>query len=151
MLTASSPKAAATTSGTTHGSRSAKSLVGRGSSGDTRETTPSEQHTRQPPAYRKDLVCDRIICGRYKDPTGYRIGKWAKGRESYEHHANINFCLGGITNEIHAQEKKVLVTIHDHAVHSFLVLMQSRVDVLRNSKHYHSHSKYLTILDRGMS
>jgi len=44
------------------------------------------------------------------------------------------------------QKQKVLVTIHDHAVHSFLMLMQSRVDVLRNSKHYHSRSKCLAIL-----
>jgi len=49
------------------------------------------------------------------------------------------------------QKQKVLVTIHDHAVHSFLMLMQSRVEVLRNSEHYHSHSKCLTVLDRWVS
>jgi len=48
------------------------------------------------------------------------------------------------------RKQKVLVTIYDHAVHSFLMLMQSRVDVLGNSKHYHSRSKCLTILDRGV-
>jgi len=49
------------------------------------------------------------------------------------------------------RKQKVLVTLYNHAVHSFLALMQPRVDVLRNSKHYHSHSKCLTILDRGVS
>jgi len=73
---------------------------------DTRETTLPGQHTRQLPVYKKDLVCDRTICGRYKYSTVYRMGRRAKGRGSYEHHANINFCLGGITNEIHAPKTK---------------------------------------------
>jgi len=47
-------------------------------SGDTKEVTPSERHTRQTPVHRKDLVRDRIIY----------------------------FCLGGITNEIHTPETK---------------------------------------------
>jgi len=68
--------------------------------------TPSEQHIRQTPVHRKDLVCDRIICGRYRDSTGHRLEKRAKLRESYEHHMNLNFCLGGIINEIHAPETK---------------------------------------------
>jgi len=46
------------------------------------------------------------------------------------------------------RKRKVLAAFHNHSVHSFLMLMQSRVDVLRNSKHYHSLSKCLTILDR---
>jgi len=74
--------------------------------GNPRETTPPGQHTRQPPAYRKDLVRDRTICGKYKDPTRYRTGRRAKRRWSYEHHKNINLCLGGITNKIHALETK---------------------------------------------
>jgi len=73
-------------------------------SGDTREATPSEQHTRQTPAHRKDLVRDPILRGKYKVYTEHRTEKRAKVRGSYEHHANINFCLGGITNEIHAPE-----------------------------------------------
>jgi len=83
-----------------------KPPAGGASSGDTRETTPSEQHTGQPPAHRKDLVRDRILCGRYKDSTEHRTGKRAKVRGSYEHHANIKFCLGEITNEIHEPETK---------------------------------------------
>jgi len=83
-----------------------KPPMGGAPSRGTKEITSSEQHTRQPPAYRKDLVCDHIICSRYKDSTEYRTGKRAKGRRSYEHHANINFCLGGITNKIPAPETK---------------------------------------------
>jgi len=83
-----------------------KPPAGGAPSGDTKEVTPSEQHTRQPPEHRKDLVRDRIICGRYKDSTEHRTGKRAKVCGSCEHHANINFCLGGITNEIHAPETK---------------------------------------------
>jgi len=49
------------------------------------------------------------------------------------------------------RKQKVLVTLYNHAVHSFLTLMQARVDVLRNSKHYHPHPKCLTILDRGIT
>jgi len=49
-------------------------------SGDTRKATTSEQHTRQFPVHRKDLVRDRILCGRYKDPTEHRTGKRAKVR-----------------------------------------------------------------------
>jgi len=88
------------------GSEVQKPYEGGAPSGDTKEITPSEQHTRQTPVHRKDLVCDHIICGRYKDFTGHRTGKRAKIRGSYEHHANINFCLGGITNEIHEPETK---------------------------------------------
>jgi len=110
-------------------------------SGDIKETTPPEQHTRQIPVHRKDLLRDRIVCSRCKDSTGHRMEK----------RANIDFCLGGITNEIPTPETKVLVTLYNYAVHSFLTLIQPRVDVHRNSKHYHSHSKCLTILDRGVS
>jgi len=83
-----------------------KTPAGRASSRDTKVATPSDQHTRQPPVHRKDLVCDRIICSRYKDSTEHRTGKRAKVRGSYEHHANINFCLSRITNEIQAPETK---------------------------------------------
>jgi len=67
-------------------------------------TTPPGQYTRQPPAYRTDLVCDRANSGKYKSPIRYRTGRRAKKRGSCEHHENINFCLGGITNEIHSPE-----------------------------------------------
>jgi len=88
------------------GSQVQKPPAGGAPSGDTKEITSAEQHTRQTPVHRKGLVCDRIICGRYKDSTGHRTGKRANIRGSYEHHANINFCFGGITNEIHAPETK---------------------------------------------
>jgi len=88
------------------GSEVQKPFEGEAPSGDTKEITPSKQHTRQTPTHRKDLVCDCIICGRYKDSTGHRTRKRAKIRGSYEHHATINFCLSGITNEIHAPETK---------------------------------------------
>jgi len=80
------------------GSEVQKTPEGGAPSGDTKKITPSEQHTRQTPVHRKDLVRDRIICGRYKNCTGHRTGKRTNVRGSYEHHANINFCLGGITN-----------------------------------------------------
>jgi len=57
-----------------------------------------------PQRTKKDLVHDGILCGRYKYSTEHRRGKRAKVHGSYEHQANINFCLGGITNEIHMQE-----------------------------------------------
>jgi len=69
-------------------------------------TTPPVQSTRQPPEYRKDLVCDCAISGKYKSLFRCRTGRPAKKRGSYEHHGNINFCLGGITNEIHPPEIK---------------------------------------------
>jgi len=79
------------------GSEVQKPLEGRAPSGDTKEITPSEQHTRQTPVHRKDLVHDRIICGRYKDSTGHRTGKRTNIRGSYEHHANINRSLSRCT------------------------------------------------------
>jgi len=65
-------------------------------SGDTKETTPPKQHTRRNPVYREDLVRDRTMCGRYVDSTRHRMGK----------RTNIDFCLGGITNEIPTLEAK---------------------------------------------
>jgi len=78
------------------GSEVQKPPEGGAPSGDTKETTPPEQHTRQIPVHRKDLVRDRIMCGRYKDSTEHRMGK----------RANIDFCLGRITNEIPTPETK---------------------------------------------
>jgi len=69
-------------------------------------TTPPGQCTRQSPEYRKDLVCDCAISGKYKSPIRCRTGRLAKKHGSYEHHGNINFCLGRITNEIHPLETK---------------------------------------------
>jgi len=71
-------------------------------SGDTKETTPPERHTRQTPVYRKDFVRDRIISGRYKDSTWHRMGK----------RTNIDFYLDGITNEIPTPKAKS----HSHVV-----------------------------------
>jgi len=78
------------------GSEVQKPPEGGAPSGDTKEATLSKQHTRQNPVHRKDLVHDRTMCGRYKDSTGHRMGK----------RTNIDFCLGGITNEIHTPEAK---------------------------------------------
>jgi len=64
------------------------------------------QHTRQPPAYLKDFVCDCVTSGKYESPTRCRTGKLATKCSSCEHHENINFCPGGITNEIHPPETK---------------------------------------------
>jgi len=69
-------------------------------------TIPPRPCTRQPPAYRKDLVRGRAISDSYKYPIGHRTGDWAKKRGSCEHHENINFCSGRITNEIHPPETK---------------------------------------------
>jgi len=90
-----SPKAT-TTSRTIHRFRSANPPEGGAPSEDTKETTPPEQYTRQTLVHRKNLVRDRIMCGRCKDSTGHRMGK----------RANIDFCLGGITNEISTPETK---------------------------------------------
>jgi len=67
-------------------------------------TTLSGQYTRQPPAFRTDLAL--ATYGTAKSPIRYRTGRRAKKRGSCEHHGNINFCLGGITNEIHPPEAK---------------------------------------------
>jgi len=73
-----------------------KTPEGEAPSGNTKETTPPEQYTRQTLVHRKALVRDRIMCGRCKDSTGHRMGK----------RANIDFCLGGFTNEIPTPETK---------------------------------------------
>jgi len=57
---------------------------------------PRGQRTRQPPAYLKDLVCDRIVNGGQKGLTGARTEKWAARSGSYEHHENIKFGEGGV-------------------------------------------------------
>jgi len=130
--TAFSPRAATTTSRIIHRSGSAKPPpMGGAPCGDTRKTTTVTirlevplvrhnrlrvstlppavttlpgQHTRQPPAYQTDEVCDRTNSGKYKSPIKYRTGRRAKKCGSCEHHGNNNFCLGGSTNEIHAPE-----------------------------------------------
>jgi len=78
------------------GSEVQKNPEGGALSGGTKEATPSKQHTRQNPVHRKDLVRDRTLCGRYIDSTGHRMGK----------RTDIDFCLGGITNEIPTPEAK---------------------------------------------
>jgi len=72
------------------GSEVQKPSGGGAPSEDTRKATPSKQHTRPNPVHRKDLVRDRTLCGRYIDSTEHHMGK----------RANIDFCLGGVTNEI---------------------------------------------------
>jgi len=58
---------------------------------------PQRGHcTRQPPAYLKDFVCDRIANGGQKSLTGRRTGKLAAKSGSYEHHVNIKFGEGGV-------------------------------------------------------
>jgi len=69
-------------------------------------TTPPGQCIRQPPEYLKDLICDCAISGKYKSPIRCHTGRLAKKRGSSEHHSNINFCLGVMTNEIHPAETK---------------------------------------------
>jgi len=54
------------------------------------------QRTRQPPAYLKDFVCDRVTSGRQESLTGCRMEKLAAKSGSYEHHVNINFGEGGV-------------------------------------------------------
>jgi len=64
------------------------------------------QHTRQPPAYLKDFVCDCAESGKYESPAGCRTERLATKRGSCGHLRNSNFCPGGITNEIHPPEAK---------------------------------------------
>jgi len=54
------------------------------------------QRTRQPPAYLKDFVCDRITSGRQESLTGDRTRKLTVKSGSYEHHVNIKFGEGGV-------------------------------------------------------
>jgi len=54
------------------------------------------QRTRQPPAYLKYFVCDRITRGGQENLTGDRTGKLTAKSGSYEHHVNINFGEGGV-------------------------------------------------------
>jgi len=54
------------------------------------------QCTRQPPAYLKDFVCDRITNGRQKSLTGRRTEKLPAKSGSYEPHVNIKFGEGGV-------------------------------------------------------
>jgi len=58
------------------------------------------QHTRRPPAYLKDFVCDRVASGGHESLTGCRTEKLAAKRGSYEHHENINFGEGGVVGGI---------------------------------------------------
>jgi len=62
-------------------------------------TPPSPQRgqrTRQPPAYLKDFVCDRLVNGGQESLTGDRTGKLTAKSGSYEHHVNIKFGEGGV-------------------------------------------------------
>jgi len=54
------------------------------------------QRTRQPPAYLKDFVCDRITNGRQKSLTGHRTEKLPAKIGRYEPHVNIKFGEGGV-------------------------------------------------------
>jgi len=63
-------------------------------------------HTRQLPACLRDCVRDRGISGSNKSLERPRMGKQAKSRGSCDHHENLNFCLGGISHEIHPLEVK---------------------------------------------
>jgi len=58
------------------------------------------QRTRQPPAYLKDFVCDRVTSGGQESLTGGRIEKLTMKSGSYEHHVNINFGEGGVGGRI---------------------------------------------------
>jgi len=54
------------------------------------------QRTRQPPAYLKDFVCDRITSGGQESLTGHRMGDLTAKSGSYEHHINIKFSEGAV-------------------------------------------------------
>jgi len=54
------------------------------------------QRTRQPPAYLKDFVCDRVTSGGQKSLTGGRTEKLTVKSGSYEHHVNIKFGEGRV-------------------------------------------------------
>jgi len=113
-------------------------------------TTPPGQCTRQTPAYRKDLI--RAVHGAVKRPIRYHTGNRQRNVGVVNTTEISTFASAeSQTVRFIRRKQKVLVTFHNHAVHSFLMLMQSRVDVLRKNNHYHSHSKCLTILGRGVS
>jgi len=61
---------------------------------------PRGQRTRQPPAYLKDFVCDRIKGDRQRSPAGARTERLTAKRGSYEHHVNIKFGEGGVGGKI---------------------------------------------------
>jgi len=60
------------------------------------------QRTRQPLAYFKDFVCDRVTSSGYESLAGCRTERLAAKRGSCEHHKNINFCEGGVVRGITA-------------------------------------------------
>jgi len=88
------------------------------------------QRTRQPPAYLKDFVRDRVTSGRQESLTGCRTEKLAARRGSYEHHSNINFGEGGVVGRITTPGHTVPASRNKHAVQSFRTLMQSGEDIL---------------------
>jgi len=102
-------------------------------------TTPPGQYTRQPPAYRNDLVRDRAICGKYKNPIRYHTGDGQRNMGVVNTTKISTFASAESRMRFIRRKRKFLVTFHNYAVHSFLMLMQSKVDVLRNNNHYHSH------------
>jgi len=73
------------------------------------------KHTRRPPAYLKDFVCDRVASGGPKSLTGCRTEKLAAKRGSYEHYKNINFGESGVVGGITTP-----------GVHSFGLAQQTR-------------------------
>jgi len=58
------------------------------------------QRTRQPPAYLKDFVCDRVASGGQESLTGCHLEKLTARRGSYEHHENTNFSEGRVVGRI---------------------------------------------------
>jgi len=54
------------------------------------------QRTRQPPAYLKDFVCDRIVNGGQESLTEDPTRELTAKSESYEHHVIIKFGEGGV-------------------------------------------------------
>ena len=64
------------------------------------------QRTRQPAAYLKDFICDRITNGGQKSLTGRRTEKLPAKSGSYEHHVNIKFSEGGVGGQLLRLEER---------------------------------------------
>jgi len=65
------------------------------------------KHTRQPPAYLKDFVCDCVKSGKYESHAGCRTERLATKCGSCEHHGKVNFREGGVVGGINTPEANI--------------------------------------------
>jgi len=62
------------------------------------------QRIRQPPAYLKDFICDRLQNGSCESLAGLRTERLTAKRGSYDHHGNIKICDRKFTVRAHGSD-----------------------------------------------